>query len=56
MFIVKLILSLLLPPVAVYLQVGATLHLWINIALLILTAGIGAVIHSLFVVISDVKA
>ncbi|MEQ9206823.1 MAG: YqaE/Pmp3 family membrane protein [Phycisphaerales bacterium] len=49
--ILLIILSILIPPLAVGLKVGFTKHFWINIILLLLTFGIGAVIHSLIVVL-----
>ncbi len=53
--VVKIILAILLPPVAAFLQVGATKHLWINIILLFLTFGVGALIHALWLVLTDQK-
>ncbi len=53
--VVKIILAILLASVAAYLQVGATKHLWINIALLILTVGVGSLIHALWLVLTDQK-
>lgn len=49
--IIMIILAIFLPPVAVGLKVGITLHFWINIALLFLTVGIGAIIHGLYIVL-----
>ena len=43
------VLSIFIPPLAVGLKVGFTMHFWINLALLFLTLGIGAVIHSLII-------
>ena len=37
------------------LQVGATKHLWINIVLLLLTFGIGALIQALWLVLTNQK-
>jgi len=51
----KIILAILLPPVAAYLQVGATKHLWINIILTLLW-GIPGMIHALWLVLTDQKA
>jgi len=48
----KIILAILLPPVAAYLQVGATKHLWINIVLTLLW-GIPGMIHALWLVLTD---
>lgn len=55
MEIVKIILCIFLPPVAAYLQVGATKHLWINIVLTLL-GGIPGVIHALWLVLTKQKA
>ena len=53
--ILKIILAIILPPVAAFIQVGATKHLWINIALLVLTFGVGAIIHALWLVLTAQK-
>ena len=55
MEIVKIILCIFLPPVAAYLQVGATKHLWINIVLTLL-GGIPGVIHALWLVLTKQQA
>ena len=55
MEIVKIILCIFLPPVAAYLQVGATKHLWINIILTLL-GGIPGVIHAFWLVLTKQKA
>lgn len=55
MKVVKIIFSIILPPVAAFLQVGATTHLWINIVLTLL-GGIPGIIHALWLVLSDKKA
>ena len=52
MFIVKLIASLLLPPLAAWLQVGITTHFWISIALTLL-GGIPGILHALWLVFTD---
>jgi len=54
--VLKIILAILLPPIGAFLQVGATKHLWINIALCIITLGIGGLIHALWLVLTDQKA
>ncbi len=54
--ILLIILAIILPPVAAFLKVGATKHFWINLVLLILTFGIGALIHALWLVLTDQKA
>lgn len=53
--VVKIILAILLPPVGMLLQVGATKHLWINILLLLLSFGVGALIHVLWLVLTNQK-
>ncbi len=47
--IIMIILCLLIPPLAVGLKVGFTKHFWINLILVFLTFGIGAIIHALIV-------
>ncbi len=49
--ILMIILAILRPPIAVGLKEGIGLHLVINILLLILTFGIGAIIHALWLVL-----
>lgn len=49
MSILKIILSIFLPPVAAYLQVKLTTHFWINIILTI-AGGIPGMIHALWLV------
>jgi uncharacterized membrane protein YqaE (UPF0057 family) len=46
------IIAILLPPVAVGLTKGLGFHLVLNIILLILTFGIGAIIHALWCVLA----
>ena len=53
--VVKIILAILLLPVGMLLQVGATKHLWINIVLLPLTFGVGALIQALWQVLTNQK-
>ena len=55
MFVVKLILSFLLPPVTAWLQVGITTHFWINLALTLL-GGIPGVLHALWLIFTEQKA
>ena len=55
MKIAKIIFSIILPPVAAFLQVGATKHLWINIILTLL-GGIPGVGHALWLVLTDQAA
>lgn len=51
----KIILSIFLPPVAAYMQVGATKHFWINIVLTLL-GGLPGIIHALWLVLTNQKA
>lgn len=53
--VLKVILSIFLPPIAAYMQVGATTHLWVNIVLTIL-GGVPGIIHALWLVLTDQKA
>jgi len=55
MQIVKIILAIFLPPVAAFLQVGLTLHFWINLVLTLLTFGIAGIIHALWLVLTNQK-
>ena len=48
----KVILAILLPPIAAYLQVGATKHLRINIVLTLFW-GIPSMIHALWLVLTN---
>lgn len=52
MQIVKILLSIFLPPVAAFLQVGATKHLVINIILTLL-GGIPGMVHALWLVFTN---
>ncbi len=54
--VLKIILAIILPPVAAFLQVGATKHFWIYLVLLVLTLGVGAVIHALWLILTEQKA
>ena len=54
MKLVKIILAIFLPPVAAFMQVGATKHFWINIVLTLLFAFPG-IIHALWLVLTDKK-
>lgn len=49
MTIIKLILAVFLPPLAVFLTVGLGLHFWLNIVLWIL-GGLPGMIHAVYVV------
>ena len=55
MMILKVILAIIFPPIAAFLQVGATKHFWINIILTLL-CGVPGVIHALWLVLSDQTA
>ncbi len=54
MKLVKIILAIILPPVAAFMQVGLTKHFWINIILTLLM-GIPGIIHALWLVLTDKK-
>ena len=54
MKIVKIILAILLPPVAAFMQVGLTTHFWINIVLSLLFV-VPGIIHALWLVLTDKK-
>ena len=47
--IIKIIIALFLPPVAVFLEVGLGLHFWLNILLTIL-GGVPGMIHAIYIV------
>ncbi|BFM22339.1 YqaE/Pmp3 family membrane protein [Gilvimarinus japonicus] len=49
MDIIRLILSILLPPVGVFLQVGLGLHFWLNI-LLTLCGYLPGIIHAVWII------
>ena len=50
-----IIIAILLPPLAAYLQVGATKHLWLNIVLC-LFVWVPGVLHALWLVLTDARA
>jgi uncharacterized membrane protein YqaE (UPF0057 family) len=54
MKIIKIILAIVLPPVAAFMQVGLTSHFWINIVLTFLFV-IPGIIHALWLVLTDKK-
>ena len=54
MKIVKIILAIVLPPVAALMQVGLTSHFWINIVLSLLFV-VPGIIHALWLVLTDKK-
>lgn len=52
--VVKIILALFIPPLAVYLHEGkVTNNLWINLALTIVLCGVGGIIHALYLVLKQ---
>ena len=55
MNVLKIILAIILPPVAAFMQVGASTHLWINIVLTIL-GGVPGIIHALWLVLTNQQA
>ena len=48
--ILRVILAILLPPLGVFLQVGLTLHFWINLILTLL-GYIPGIIHALWIIL-----
>lgn len=54
MSIIRIILAIFLPPIAAFLQVGVTKHLFINIILTLLGVFPGMV-HALWLIVTDVK-
>ena len=50
--VIRIILSILLPPVGVFLQVGLGLHFWINI-LLTLLGYIPGIIHAVWIILRE---
>lgn len=52
MKLIKIILAIIFPPVAAFLQVGIGLHFWLNI-LLTLMFGLPGMIHALWLVATD---
>jgi uncharacterized membrane protein YqaE (UPF0057 family) len=55
MKILKVILAIVIPPVAAFMQVGLTTQFWINIVLTLLFA-VPGIIHALWLVLTDKKA
>lgn len=49
--ILRLLLSILLPPLGVFLQVGLTLHFWINVLLTIL-GYVPGIIHAVYIIMT----
>lgn len=48
--ILRVILAILLPPLGVFLQVGLTLHFWINLILTLL-GYLPGIIHALWIIL-----
>jgi uncharacterized membrane protein YqaE (UPF0057 family) len=50
--IVKIIIALFIPPLAVYLHEGKiTKNFWINVVLWVFLLGIGGIIHALYIIL-----
>ena len=54
MTVVKVIFAILLPPIAAFLQVGLSLHFFLNIVLTLL-GGLPGLVHALWLVFTDQK-
>lgn len=52
MDLIRIILSVLIPPLGVFLQVGIGLHFWLNI-ILTLFGYIPGVIHAIYIIARD---
>lgn len=50
MDIIRILLSIIIPPIGVFLQVGLGLHFWVNI-LLTLLGYIPGLIHAIWVIV-----
>jgi uncharacterized membrane protein YqaE (UPF0057 family) len=50
--IIKIILAIFIPPIAAFMQVGLSLHFWLNIVLCLL-GGLPGVIHALWLVLTN---
>lgn len=51
MDLIRIILAILLPPLGVFLQVGLTLHFWINVILTLL-GWLPGVIHAIWIIVT----
>ncbi|MCX7927376.1 MAG: YqaE/Pmp3 family membrane protein [Candidatus Omnitrophica bacterium] len=51
---VKVIFAIFLPPVAAFMQVGVSVHFWVNIILCIL-GFVPGMVHALWLVLTDQK-
>ena len=54
MDVIRIILSIILPPLGVFLQVGLGMHFWINILLTIL-GYIPGIIHAIYIIVTRPK-
>ena len=52
MDVIRIILAIFLPPVCAFIQVGLSLHFFINIVLTLL-GGLPGMVHALWLVVSD---
>lgn len=52
MDLIRIIFSILLPPVGVFLQVGIGMHFWLNIILTLL-GYIPGVVHAIYIIARD---
>jgi len=50
MDLLRIVLAIIMPPVAVFLTIGIGFHFWINILLTIL-GGLPGIVHALWVII-----
>lgn len=51
MDLIRIIVSILIPPLGVFLQVGIGLHFWLNILLTIL-GYIPGVVHAIYIIVT----
>jgi uncharacterized membrane protein YqaE (UPF0057 family) len=54
MFVMKIILAVLLPPIAALLQAGLGIHFWLNL-LLTLLGGLPGIVHAVWLVTTDYR-
>jgi uncharacterized membrane protein YqaE (UPF0057 family) len=55
MMVIKIILAIVLPPLAAGLQVGISTHFWINLILTLL-GGVPGMVHALWLVLTNKAA
>jgi uncharacterized membrane protein YqaE (UPF0057 family) len=55
MKLLKILLAIIFPPIAAFMQVGVSKHFWINIILCLLFA-VPGMIHALWLVLTDKTA